>query len=291
MFLLWGLQATGAPFVNLDFEQGYTGQASPNVIHGWTTGNVLPENSGICFEGCGALVGPGAAMAGNYSLYLIDSAAISGGISYARQQGEIPAGTQTLRMETRGWRFVGIAGGGFAGGGAATADEGLVTTIGSHDIKLFRVGQTDEGFDVIVGEVSQFAGQEVELDLRPRGERLVSHYDNFEFATVWGEIDNLEFSPLPLLAGDFNGDLVVDAADYAFARDRIGEAITLPGELLTPGEVTLEDLQTWRDNYGQSLLLSPVSASTAPEPASILLIGAWVVVASSSSCRCWQQAS
>lgn len=72
------------------------------------------------------------------------------------------------------------------------------------------------------------------------------------------------------LPGDFNGDFVVDAADYTVWRDNLGLA---EGDLLNGngdgGTVTQSDYLVWKNNFGQSLLGSGSSASV-PEPSSAL---------------------
>lgn len=52
-----------------------------------------------------------------------------------------------------------------------------------------------------------------------------------------------------LLAGDFNNDGTVDAADYTAWRDALGSATTLPNDQ-TPGMVTAEDYDDWKSNFG-----------------------------------------
>jgi hypothetical protein len=54
------------------------------------------------------------------------------------------------------------------------------------------------------------------------------------------------------LAGDFNEDGFVDAADYTIWRDNLGTNVVLANETATPGQVTNEDYQTWRTNFGSS---------------------------------------
>jgi hypothetical protein len=89
------------------------------------------------------------------------------------------------------------------------------------------------------------------------------------------------FLPLtPALAGDYNVNGVVDAADYTVWRDRLGG----PGILLndaSPGSVSPADYDVWKANFGA---VSPGigagsgsgttgSASAAvPEPSSIVLV-------------------
>ncbi|WP_261342740.1 hypothetical protein [Posidoniimonas polymericola] len=60
------------------------------------------------------------------------------------------------------------------------------------------------------------------------------------------------------LAGDFNGDGVVDAADYVVWRDGLGATYSQP------------DYDLWRSNYGAT---TPVAeGATVPEPAAWLLL-------------------
>jgi hypothetical protein len=72
-------------------------------------------------------------------------------------------------------------------------------------------------------------------------------------------------SPLP---GDFNGDNVVDAADYTVWRDHLNTNTTLPNDL-TPGEVTQSDYDVWRAHFGQTSGSGFAASSNAvvPEPA------------------------
>ncbi|MCA9239812.1 MAG: hypothetical protein KDA37_06420 [Planctomycetales bacterium] len=72
--------------------------------------------------------------------------------------------------------------------------------------------------------------------------------------------------------GDFNGDLVVDAADYTAWRDNLGDAdesnINNNGD---GGGVTASDYQVWVNNFGASYAsIAGLSAdnSAVPEPAS-----------------------
>ncbi len=72
------------------------------------------------------------------------------------------------------------------------------------------------------------------------------------------------------LAGDYNNDGVVDAADYVVWRNASPSA-TLPNDT-TPGSVTSADYAVWRSNFGNALSLGSSAAATAvPEPASLLL--------------------
>lgn len=75
---------------------------------------------------------------------------------------------------------------------------------------------------------------------------------------VYGDL----VSPVDL-PGDYNGDNVVDAADYTVWRDALGSTMVLPNDP-TPGTVTEADRAVWAGNFGASL---PGSSSAVPEPA------------------------
>jgi hypothetical protein len=72
--------------------------------------------------------------------------------------------------------------------------------------------------------------------------------------------------------GDYNGNNVVDAADYVIWRKNLGTTTTLPNDE-TPGNVTQEDYGVWRANFGQtaSAGASLASGAAVPEPHALLL--------------------
>jgi len=87
----------------------------------------------------------------------------------------------------------------------------------------------------------------------------------------------VDVSDIPVgVFGDYNDDDVVNAADYTVWRDNLGATSTLPNEgpTVTPGQVTVEDYDLWKANFGQSAnaaLTTSASGSTVPEPEAILL--------------------
>jgi hypothetical protein len=87
------------------------------------------------------------------------------------------------------------------------------------------------------------------------------------------------------VAGDYNDNGVVDAADYALWRDLLGSSTQLEneGSGVTPGMVTQEDYATWRANFGKTPAGSGGSVSGVPEPGSFLL--AILVATICSVCR------
>jgi hypothetical protein len=90
------------------------------------------------------------------------------------------------------------------------------------------------------------------------------------------------------LPGDFNGDNVVDAADYTVWRDQLGSVGTVEspagdgnGDLV----VDAADYQIWRQNFGRSgagLPALAASTTAVPEPSSLAaLLGLCALLASS----------
>jgi hypothetical protein len=76
------------------------------------------------------------------------------------------------------------------------------------------------------------------------------------------------------VAGDFNDNGVVDAADYVVWRDNLNLAVTLPNDS-TPGSVSPADYDEWRANFGRMAGGGAASgqAAAVPEP------GTWVLFA------------
>ena len=79
------------------------------------------------------------------------------------------------------------------------------------------------------------------------------------------------------LAGDYNGDLVVDAADYAVWRSTTDQYVTAYSGADGDGNgiVNSDDYTVWRSNYGQTASGSGRAArrmartASVPEPAGI----------------------
>lgn len=78
----------------------------------------------------------------------------------------------------------------------------------------------------------------------------------------------------PALPGDFNGDGLVDAADYTLWRDNLGGAFDLAGNGdesgASQGLVDQQDYLLWRANFGASS--AAPGAAPAPEPAAMVLL-------------------
>jgi hypothetical protein len=83
------------------------------------------------------------------------------------------------------------------------------------------------------------------------------------------------------LPGDYNGDLVVDAADYTVWRDNLGAAdeSSLNGNGDGMNGVDAGDYTRWKDNFGATGGAGSAAYAAVPEPASALLacaaLGLW----------------
>ena len=73
------------------------------------------------------------------------------------------------------------------------------------------------------------------------------------------------------LAGDYNGNGIVDAADYTVWRDHLGQSITLPNDT-TPGSVTQADYDVWKSNFGNHSGSGAGANAAVPEPATLTML-------------------
>lgn len=104
------------------------------------------------------------------------------------------------------------------------------------------------------------------------------HYAYFGTDTNAGQVAKIEI-PGPFLAGDYNDNGIVDAADYVMWRKNVGQPPgTLPNDNM--GVVIGDDQYSlWRSNLGNSLGSgSALSSSTVPEPDSGLTMVVWSAI-------------
>lgn len=97
------------------------------------------------------------------------------------------------------------------------------------------------------------------------------------FDVPHGDASFVAYFDLPTLAGDYNNDGLVNAADYTVFRDNENQPVTLPNETVTPGTVSSEDYTEWAINFGQTLNApyptAPAGPATSiPEPAALGLV-------------------
>ncbi len=79
-------------------------------------------------------------------------------------------------------------------------------------------------------------------------------------------------APQAALGGDYNGNGVVDAADYVLWRHAMQTATPLPNDT-TPESVSTADYEVWRTNFGQpGGAGSGIEGASVPEPMSVVIM-------------------
>jgi pectate lyase len=74
-----------------------------------------------------------------------------------------------------------------------------------------------------------------------------------------------------VLAGDYNDDGIVNAADYVTWRNNLG-AGSLPNETVSIGEIDAADYEVWRDSFQAQAQAASTQNATVPEPGTMLLL-------------------
>ncbi|HJQ80670.1 MAG TPA: hypothetical protein VJ828_11975 [Lacipirellulaceae bacterium] len=100
-----------------------------------------------------------------------------------------------------------------------------------------------------------------------------SRFDELRIGYTWASVTDPMEPPMGV-PGDYNGNGVVDAADYVLWRRNLGTNFQLANEVpdTTPGMVTDEDYAAWRERFGATSGSGTALAAAVPEPAGILLV-------------------
>jgi PEP-CTERM motif-containing protein len=87
---------------------------------------------------------------------------------------------------------------------------------------------------------------------------------------------DISFGPAVVagVASDYNGNNVVDAADFTVWRDRLGQTFSLPNRnALNSGAISQSDYDFWKSKFGAGGPGSgSLSDAAVPEPASVALL-------------------
>ena len=93
---------------------------------------------------------------------------------------------------------------------------------------------------------------------------------NYGDATWWG-LNEVRFSsPVALLAGDYNDNGAVDAADYVAWRDNLGGSVVLPNDPIG-GVIGPAQYDQWKANFGTGGGGGALAGAAVPEPTCALL--------------------
>jgi hypothetical protein len=163
--------------------------------------------------------------------------------------------------------------------GSQRAEESQFTTIDAttangHDLLLYRA---------YLGRSEVLDGADVDV--------FIDDWQSFNGGAIRSWYDGVGYSLVsaaePILAGDYNDDGIVDAADYTTWRDSLGTSTQLPNDP-TSDMVTLEDYQTWVDNFGNTASEGSVANSAVPEPTSwaMLVVALLAIVVRRRSIQC-----
>jgi GH35 family endo-1,4-beta-xylanase len=102
---------------------------------------------------------------------------------------------------------------------------------------------------------------------------LTINGETYDLDLLKGTTDYL-LATVPVLEGDYDGNGVIDAADYTAWRDALTAGATTLLNDPTPGTVDESDFYYWRDHFGETLEdgAGAGSAAAVPEPAGALLL-------------------
>jgi hypothetical protein len=89
-------------------------------------------------------------------------------------------------------------------------------------------------------------------------------------------IDNLTLDVTPVASGtpgDYNGNGIVDAADYTVWRDHLGQTFALQNrDSANNGPINMADYASWISNFGNHSGSGSGASAAVPEPANVLLL-------------------
>jgi hypothetical protein len=97
-------------------------------------------------------------------------------------------------------------------------------------------------------------------------------------------------NPNPTLSeghvGDYNGDGVVNAADYTVWRDHLGQTFALQNrDPANTGAISNSDYTSWKNNFGVGAGSGSLSGSAVPEPTSLCLTFLGALMVGGGYCR------
>ncbi|QDU88837.1 hypothetical protein Pla175_22210 [Pirellulimonas nuda] len=168
-----------------------------------------------------------------------------------------------------------------------------VLSLSAGAVARLDVGDNSLSDKIVIDESLSLAGGGVEISyVGADGLAAGDAFDLLDFASASGTLGSLT---LPLLngglmwrtgelltsgvisvaiAGDYNGDGRVDAADYTVWRDQRGATLLTSADGNGDGQVDELDLTVWKLQFGQSAASAAARAASAavPEPATAVIL-------------------
>ncbi|MBB6431585.1 PEP-CTERM sorting domain-containing protein [Algisphaera agarilytica] len=168
--------------------------------------------------------------------------------------------------------------------GAEAAHFEVYAFEGGDPISAATAGVAEQ-YNLQLGEFSLDSTEPVAVDLAPAFLELLANFSVLRLEILeTGSGASFEFSadastlalayrarrdPF-LVAGDYNGNGVVDAADYTVWQDSFGSTADLRADGNDNGVVDAADYTLWQDNFGAE---SAAAAGTVPEPSTLGFVG------------------
>ncbi|MEM1027614.1 MAG: PEP-CTERM sorting domain-containing protein, partial [Planctomycetota bacterium] len=161
---------------------------------------------------------------------------------------------------------------------------GIETAAGADDLlQVENTASLAGSLVVSAADVSGIGlGDEYDLIL---ADTVTGTFDNIALPTLGGGLEfdvlyeasrvALSVVAINLLAGDYNGNGVVDAADYTVWADNFGSTSALAADGNGNGVVDAADYTIWADNFGTSAAANQ-GLTMIPEPTSLALLAAGV---------------
>lgn len=195
-----------------------------------------------------------------------------------------------------------VAGGGFQFAGQVVEVEGDLT-LETGAILSMDIATTDVSDRLAIsGHLAAGGSLDVVLNANAASPSLGSAYDLFDFVSSSGAFDFIHLPALgdglrwdtshllldgtlavvESLAGDFNGDGIVNLADYTVWRDVLGgveDAQSLAGNGTGDNVVDASDYLLWKANFGATLETVQFASHQVPEPSSAVPLSAILIVA------------
>jgi hypothetical protein len=168
-------------------------------------------------------------------------------------------------------------------GGFTQNESYALTSVGAYTVSKSAYGTYDQGGNA--WEWTETTGTNTSLRIRRGGaydtdaSTLNASYRDMLASGLENEETGFRLVTIPTptgVPGDYNGNNIVDAADYILYRKYLGQSVTLPNDS-TPGMVTSADYDVWRAHFGQTsgtgMSATSLTQNSVPEPSSAFLLG------------------